>query len=335
MLDYVRFAIEAGATGLILPMIQRRGTDLKAGTLREGIYEPFSYMFDEDWFIQSIQLSCPQMTVLRSLTDIPNFDHAHFPDVLEPISMQPEQFFNTKTAEFGSDLLTWLGYTPSAEKLTVVRLQPGIFEFPTGDDSPALYASIGRILRMNNQLQSLAARVFRAVRQAGSSRDDHAYLGAHLRVEADLTKFAAEWPTYEVQRDSFFSIAAEKDLTLMYVASGDLAALERVREESVEKGIAVVTKYDLLSETSLQELNELTFDQQGIVDYLVLRNSTFFVGTAPSSFSYEIAYSRHLDVSELTRFSFPMDERSKINGADFGFFTWGMWPLIDCLGRTG
>lgn len=56
--------------------------------------------------------------------------------------------------------------------------------------------------------------------------------------------------------------------------------------------IPVVDKTNLLSETDIQSLRALSWDQQGFVDFLVLLYSQQFVGTGHSSFSLSIAASR-------------------------------------------
>jgi hypothetical protein len=54
----------------------------------------------------------------------------------------------------------------------------------------------------------------------------------------------------------------------------------------------VVTKTDLLSGEDLAELSALTWDQQALVDMLILNRSAFFMGMADSSFAWTLASQR-------------------------------------------
>lgn len=58
--------------------------------------------------------------------------------------------------------------------------------------------------------------------------------------------------------------------------------------------MAVVTKYDLLRGLDLEQLSNLTWDQQALVDYLVLLRSSYFMGMAESSFAWAIAVKRRV-----------------------------------------
>lgn len=63
----------------------------------------------------------------------------------------------------------------------------------------------------------------------------------------------------------------------------------------------VVTKYDLLQGSDRQRLDSLTFDQQALVDFLVLFRSSAFMGVAHSSFPWNIALRRH-EMSRYTQY---------------------------------
>ncbi|KAL8381386.1 hypothetical protein RB595_005585 [Gaeumannomyces hyphopodioides] len=99
--------------------------------------------------------------------------------------------------------------------------------------------------------------------------------------------------------------------------------------------VTVVTKLDLLQGDDLALLQSLTFDQQALVDFLVMFKASAFMGVAHSSFSWNVALRRHemsayADIanqgSDLLR-----DEYSIIMGARRDYpridpFASAMWP---------
>ena len=56
--------------------------------------------------------------------------------------------------------------------------------------------------------------------------------------------------------------------------------------------MAVVVKEDILSESGLEKLRSLTWDQAALVDYLILRQAGYFAGIEESSFSQNVAGAR-------------------------------------------
>ena len=107
--------------------------------------------------------------------------------------------------------------------------------------------------------------------------------------------------------------------------------------------VRVVTKISLLEKSPLAQddlalLDEMTWDQHALVDYLVLSRSSRFLGLRDSSFSYNLAITRHSwgDGGICTRqnngLSLPdgivyTDDLSVLIGVkDFGRFRKGLWP---------
>lgn len=56
----------------------------------------------------------------------------------------------------------------------------------------------------------------------------------------------------------------------------------------------MVAKAELLQGSEKKELEALTWDQQALVDYLVLEKAGRFAGVSDSSFSWGIAYARQV-----------------------------------------
>lgn len=72
ILTCVRYAVEAGATGLVMPAItKRRDDDIKVIYDRSDL-RPFGYLFDEANFRRAMAETCPRMKIYDDLSDVPN-----------------------------------------------------------------------------------------------------------------------------------------------------------------------------------------------------------------------------------------------------------------------
>ncbi|EJT78879.1 hypothetical protein GGTG_03973 [Gaeumannomyces tritici R3-111a-1] len=200
-----------------------------------------------------------------------------------------------------------------------------------------------------------------------------AFFGAHLRLERDAVWAWSpdEW-RFGRARDQFEEqarYAARTGLGVVYVASGNETVVDmlagfmgarrglggghgRSEDGAVETrrrrrsriqarsgggdgNVTVVTKLDLLQGDDLALLQSLTFDQQALVDFLVMFKASAFMGVAHSSFSWNVALRRHEmsayagianEGSDLLR-----DEYSIIMGAKRDYpridpFASAMWP---------
>jgi hypothetical protein len=83
---------------------------------------------------------------------------------------------------------------------------------------------------------------------------------------------------------------------IIYVASGNLTStsLFSTAATTLTPPIPVITKHDLLEGDDAAALAELSWDQQALVDYLVLLRSSFFMGMAESSFAWAVAVRRRV-----------------------------------------
>ncbi|CCG82735.1 Predicted protein [Taphrina deformans PYCC 5710] len=319
VLNCVRYAIAAGAS-ITLPLIEKRGQDLTA--LKNGVQEPMSYFFDDAFFRGVMALNCPQMTVLEDISQIREFGNAHVTDSLRPSELHADNGrLDMHTSEFQHALSGWLNFEPSLHHPAIIRLSLGLFEWPISEESVEFYATFGKLLRFREDVHQLANDILRTIQRQSS--DNGRFLGAHLRTEADIKGL---WIDYNDQRDAYFAKALSMTFKTIYLASGDLIDSARLKTEAAKRNIKVLTKRDLLSRANLRKLTSMTWDQQGLVDYLVLKNSTFFMGSSPSSFAFALAYSRHLNIADES-YPFPEDSLSKIIGEDVNFFRDGMWPV--------
>lgn len=339
----LRYALEAGATGITLPRIrQRDDTDL-ANIWTD--YLPFTYMFDEGHFRAAFGRHCPHIRIYDNATAIPGVGEKE----REIELITPKDFGdreechpwdqNRNFQRFGDRFRAWLQIgtdrpPPSANHTRTIRFHWGVlWDWQVWYDGPEFATTFGSVLRFNEQLLRLGNKVFENMREfaceqqrqqrvgggsgSGGSATEKAtgaFIGVHLRTESDAMD---DWPTYLEQFDTFRRQAilegsnkggsegqGENDNNYFgaaYLATGDAAEAEKfVRAAATElSNMKVVGKRDLLEGEDLAELNSLTFDQQGIVDAVVLLASDFFVGTMPSSFSVYIAMKRHLRTGGL------------------------------------
>ncbi|KAK8044150.1 hypothetical protein PG993_004174 [Apiospora rasikravindrae] len=142
----------------------------------------------------------------------------------------------------------------------------------------------------------------------------HAYYGAHLRLEQDaVSAWDPDLYRFSRMEDQFeeqFRNLQRTGLGVVYVASGNRTVVDmfdeylqrRIAEEDNDSGlvlrdrsnntssrsrirnVTVVTKQDLLRGDDLKELEQMTFDQQGLVDFLMMFKASAFMGVAYSSF---------------------------------------------------
>jgi hypothetical protein len=64
ILTCVRYAFDAGATGIILPKIQRRLVADLANTFTTSL-QPFDYFFDEQHFRYALGTHCPRLAIKK------------------------------------------------------------------------------------------------------------------------------------------------------------------------------------------------------------------------------------------------------------------------------
>ncbi|KAJ0123640.1 lternative oxidase [Diaporthe amygdali] len=348
ILNCLRYGIEAGATGMVIPEIHLRDeeditdyiTPLKA---------PFSYMFDEAHFRTAMGDNCPHITLYNSTRDVPYFDataatitgESPIPEV-DPRTLvsTPQKCDAAQTDRhvdrFGERFRAYMssGETngtsgmpsllppPSSTAPRLFRMidkdrrpaLPVMWAWPVHRDGAEFANTFGTLLRFNPRLMRLGRRALEGMREfsrtvgdeedgsssaaKGDDKERGKFLGVHLRSEIDAEKF---WPTYAEQRSAYLRKAAEKNLTsVAYVACGDAGQIARFgRDAQAQLGMTVVSKTDVLAGADLAELESLTWDQQAIVDFIVLAGSDYFVGNSRSSFSIFLAQRRHLQTDGL------------------------------------
>ncbi|ROW12206.1 hypothetical protein VMCG_00342 [Cytospora schulzeri] len=371
ILTCIRYAIEAGVTGIVLPSIGKRSDDDISDYMSGKEVRPFSYMFDEENFRQAMKGNCPRITIYDSWHQVPKVtvpQGSSEPDIQK---IDPREYHNRESCDFaeldhhtdrfGDKFRAWVfhpenGRPPSATEPRIFRMAdwPGVlWEWPTWHDGPELANTFGGLLKFNKQVMRLGkkalanmhefardhARNVQHRREISTTRtytihDHSAFLGVHLRTEADAEKF---WPSYEEQEKAYLSKAEEMGYPVAYVATGNLSEARKFSSAARERlSMAVLTKVDLLEGDDADEMTSLSWDQQGLVDFVVLAGAEYFVGNSRSSFSILLAQKRHLRTDGIYARPYKVRPggygRSMVVGPmekyyDHWLFIWdAMWP---------
>lgn len=341
----LRYALEAGATGLTIPKIRKRNEKDLADLFTDFL--PFSYMFDEQHFRDAFTTNCPQITLYDDVKDIPGVGSSPKISKITPKdlgnrdSCDPRDQ-NRHTDRFGLTFRKWLknekhGHAPTKEKPRLIRFNWGVlFDWQIYRDGPELAATFGGILKLDDKFLRLGKKTLEkmhAFARADGTKDG-AFLGIHLRTESDALGF---WPHYDMQSEAYMSQARKRGYHTAYLATGNQTEADKFVDGAIEMAqMRVVTKMDLLSDEDLDELESLSWDQQGLIDYVVLLGSEFFLGVMPSSFSVHVAMKRHLKTGGL--YTRPYKTGTEGDGLSYivgkyekywagWLFLWdGMWP---------
>ena len=315
ILTCVRYAIEAGATGLVVPRIRTRSASDLADIMRD--YRPFNYFFDEGHFRKSLAESCPRIVVYDATEDIPHAPSPFRAERLTPNELGlragcDQRDLNRHADIFGFRFRSWLQDTArqfdlpltSMQAPRVIRLNWGVqWDYPVYQDGPEFAATFGGILRFRSDILQLGEKIASHVKRlAVPGSREHGRLGfagIHLRTESDAL---VRWPNFEEQSTAYLEKIARIGLKTAYLATGNSTEASKLAETALrDHGIRVVTKHSILEDHQLEiaSITALTWDQQALVDFFVLLESNFFLGVSPSSFSMNVALKRHLKADGL------------------------------------
>ncbi|KAK7717670.1 hypothetical protein SLS64_003165 [Diaporthe eres] len=332
ILTCLRYAVEAGATGLALPTIQSRSPD-RLADLFVGEQRPFSYFFDEAHFRNGLAEACPQITVYGDdLAGVPGLDAEELrAGRVRPEKITPNHFglrggcdvrdLNRHTGLFGERFQAFLREKDESQqqqrlgptgvmKPRLVRMNWGVqWNWPVLQDGPEFAASFGGLLRFRDDILSLGERTADAMQKlasdntlGGGGDGARGFVGIHLRTESDAL---GAWPSFDNQTAAYLARVASLDPAPpghAYLATGNATEAARLAALAEERqGLRVVTKHELLRASGggdggelLRRLDSLSWDQQALVDFVVLLRCGFFLGVSPSSFSMNVALKRHL-----------------------------------------
>lgn len=326
ILDFVFFAIEAGASIILPGMASRSQEDLSNVWADRA---SFDALFDEEWFLQTMKEACPRMEIYKPEPGkeiAPALEGNYLPSSRR----MDESFDNTKKAYLGH-LDTWLGSKSgfAADKLTLVNLERTLWEIDTRDLPNGFRRNFGSLLRVNPSARRLAALVVQTLAFSYGIPIDpldaipaNSFYGAHLRTEADAAN--AGWlndpnANFSAQTDAYIQQALKHDLGLIYAASGDHKDLGRFKVKAAAHSppVQVVTKFDLLPPSGAAALKEMSWDQQALVDFEVLKRCSLFGGFVKSSFSYNIGMARNQWLEDQGRVTDPWAVTHSLDGVAF------------------
>ncbi|KFY16761.1 hypothetical protein V492_01114, partial [Pseudogymnoascus sp. VKM F-4246] len=165
--------------------------------------------------------------------------------------------------------------------------------------------NFGRLVEFRPDTHRLASAILAALRKRFTLSPlphlgvaNNAFVGLHFRTEIDAVNVG--YTSFEEQTAAYLSYISGAPIRAVYAASGNTTSLElfAIEAAKLDPPATVVAKGDLLEGKDKEELEGLTWDQQALVDYLVLEKAARFAGVSDSSFSWGIAYARQVVSSE-------------------------------------
>ena len=353
IVDFLFFAIEAGASIMLPGMASRSQTDISNVWASRA---PFDLFFDETWFLDAMSEACPQMTIYKPNDDQDMVDA--LPGNYLPQTRRMDNSLENTRKAYRNHLDSWLVTKPtySPDTITLVNLERTLWDIDTRSLPPSFRRNFPQVLRTNPSIRRLAALTAQnlALQHPTLALDPRdaipssTFYGAHLRTEADAQIAgwtAAPNTNFSAQTDAYIAHALAHDLRLMYVASGNASELARFAAKAAAHNppLLVTSKLDLLppNSSARADLEALTWDQQALVDYEVLQRSSVFGGFVKSSFSFNVAISRAQRGEDDARVVEPWrvkheddgvcfdDGSSRVVGRDEwheGRIPRGMWP---------
>ena len=360
ILRCIRYAISGGAAIVVPSMALRNPKKLE--DIETSTEVPLEYLFDREAFKAHLSKGCPGMTIYDRAEDLPFFSQ----QAGEPLTLIGSQFEPDHPREglrhpreWRHLFDKWLNQQSVLVQYQApvhVKIGQSFLEYPVRDDGDAFVNEFGKILSFRNDTRALAARILLELKERYALPIDptkainpDAYYGAHLRLEQDAIWAwpPAEWrfSQMEDQFEEQFRNLERTGLGIVYVASGNETVVDLFAEAwrrrlavaagSDEINATVVTKYDLLQGLDRQLFDSLTFDQQGLVDFLVMFKASAFMGVAHSSFPWTVALRRH-EISKYQHYAnegsdLLRDEYSVIMGMEADYpdvdpFVYGLWP---------
>lgn len=301
------------------------------------------YLINEHHLLNRLNTHCPNLIIhpadyedprIRRLPAISPTLDLHIDSHLQ--EGMPDAFaVPTAPEQWPPALDKWIasstdGKPPSAESPVAFPLHSIMFTWPTSYGPPSLVRHFSELVRPLDDAKILAASALLSMQERFGTHIDFrtrdepsvhasAFVGVHLRVEKDAADY--HWITYEDQVNYVKQrLQGDKggrtrhadtdmpdmDKTIIYVASGDAPGIARLAEDLAP--VTVVTKNDLLPEgtSAGAALRNMTWDQQALVDMLILEHSGYFIGVRDSTFSWHLAMRRAAAVNWVVG-GFPKD----------------------------
>ncbi|RDW69780.1 hypothetical protein BP6252_08800 [Coleophoma cylindrospora] len=344
ILNCVRYAISAGG-GLVLPKIIVRSNE-DIAKIRTGERTNMDYMFDTTHFVKSLRLSCPQLRLFKTVNDVRNGRNGPGLMALHPESLIENipKYGLTHPEQWRATFYDWLersSWDNRGERM-VIELARSYLQYPIYSDGEGFALAFGDILKFRSDVRILATKTLLNLFETFPVSIDPAratlrdgFFGAHLRTEKDAQEGwpAQDWEfsKYETQSRLYIEQAARSTAPVIYVASGDREQVARFAQDVKVINKTVTTKFDLLKAEDMRYLSALAWDQQALVDFLVMLKASDFAGVGHSSFAWNIALKRHILAGTRKYLDGPQmlsDEFSQIYGKPRGYPEYAscLWP---------
>lgn len=294
IISTLRYSIEAGVA-IIGPFIIQRSPDLiEIDTKNET---DISYLFDQAFMRSKLAHACPELRFFDSREDFEKTSTA----LTMVIQATPRDLPQDEGPVTSISPALDAQPAPAGSNLRVIFPAPFAY-LPICIDGAPFADSIGGFIPFRQDAQRLAAAVLCTLawrdsphlNSSSPASAPPAFFGAHLRTAVDAT--AAGFPGYDMQAPRYFEIAKAHNLTSVFLASGDSQTTKQFIAEGLleDPPLYVVTKHDLLDPADLKLLDGMSWDQQALVDYLVLVASSYFAGVSASSFSANVMVKRRV-----------------------------------------
>ncbi|OAA61927.1 hypothetical protein SPI_04786 [Niveomyces insectorum RCEF 264] len=305
-LNCLRYALEAGATTVILPRIGARNADDLGDLGSDAHSVDLDTLYDVDYFLDVWPQICPSLRAVRNDSAVAN---------LPPRADSPRLTPNTHNRQLILDPTGWRaafdawlanpagGRAGNMSAAAPVRVQQRIAlaHWDRAAEDPAFAHAFARLFQFPEPLRRLAATVLWQLEQtAGAPMVADAVLFPELATaDPDTDGVVTSLGTGRVVAGGSTGAAGSGGGG---GGAGFLGAhLRRFRDDAAATGTIarVATKEDLL-EASADTADEraalatLSWDQQAIVDFEVLVHSGYFAGFVRSSFSWVVAVRRAL-----------------------------------------
>ncbi|EPE29609.1 hypothetical protein GLAREA_00769 [Glarea lozoyensis ATCC 20868] len=360
VLHCIRYAVAAGASLVLPSIVLRNASDISH--ISTGLKTDLEYMFDVPYFMHSVRLSCPGLNILESKAKIKDLNTEY-----DAISLLPDSVVNFTNPIHGQpklekvigtsfhDPITWRAefygwlrqfYIKDRKGPVVVDLEISHLQYPVASDGEGFALDFGSLLRFRADVRGLATQVIQGLAEQYTPNINltadyypNAFFGVHLRTEKDAAELRlaqdSTFSSFETQSRLYLDQTPQSQPSVIYVSSGDLDEVAKFTLEATKNNntvnIPVVTKFDLLKGVALAELNALTWDQQAMVDFLVMLKASDFAGVGHSGFAWNIALKRHTLAQQKKYLDGPQmlsDDLSQIYGNVRGYpeFAACIWP---------
>lgn len=309
---------EPSAAILITPAIHPREAFDKAATSFAWDTDlPVSYMFDSDHFFDTLAEDCPQLHIVDEddpSYNIPPKSEAHevavkqlTPVVHGTVLVDPS-LWRPALDQHVEDIVAQSNLPQPTEEHPIRLIFDNVaFAWPVRYDGDEFRSDFGFIARFPRHIRELSARALYNLYKrlditqspAGPSKD--AFLGAHVRTEGDAQ--VEGWTSFDTQAELIKQQVEAYQMGALYVATGKASDVDRLKDVLADVRVRVndthttapqvLQKWDILDESDIMILDELTWDQLALVDLDIMLRASYFVGIWQSSWSWTIALKRH------------------------------------------